>query len=121
MNKDNICDYTISMFRFYAQMGEPDAVKIEQLREGRKLPDILDLEAVNRTLNILEDQQDYLAIAAVKDIYFTAAQRRLYKSEISQRVIKFTLENYISERIVWKCLNKARRIAAEQRQLRIEL
>ena len=120
MNKDNICDYTISMFRYYARMSEPDESTIEQLRAEISPADILDLQAVSNTLNILEKQQDYEAIAAVRAIYFTAAQRRLRKSEISQRVIKYTLENYISERVVWKRLNKARRIAAEQRQLRID-
>lgn len=118
MNKDNICDYTISMFRFYAQMKQPDSSEIEKYKEFLFEAAILDLAAVERTLCLLSDTGEYNVLAAVKEIYFSAAGRRLYKSEISRRVIKFSLDNYISERVVWKYLSRARKLCAEQRKLR---
>lgn len=107
MNKDNICDYTISMFQFYAQMKQPDSSEIEKYKEFLSEAAILDLAAVERTLCLLSDTGEYNVLAAVKEIYFSAVGRRLYKSEISRRVIKFSLDNYISERVVWKYLSRA--------------
>lgn len=116
--KDNIRDYTVAMFRFYSACGCPNAEQINNLRTQLSTAAILDLVAVDNTLRILA-LSDEVAVLAVREIYFPLPQRELHKKEISQRVIKFSIDNYVEERTVWRRLKFARQLCAEQRNLNI--
>ncbi|MGN0488053.1 MAG: hypothetical protein ACI4HO_02190 [Ruminococcus sp.] len=117
--KDNVRDYVVSMFRFYSSLGKPTSEQINKLRTQLSTAAILDLIAVDSTLRFFENRQEKNIILAIENIYFIEPNRTLRKNEISQRVIKFSIENYTSEQTIWRWLKKARRICAEQRNLNI--
>lgn len=118
MKKDNVRDYVVSMFRFYSQCGQPTSEQINQLRTQLSAAAILDLIAVDNTLRYF-DSKNKTVVDAIKDIYFHTPERNLSKNEISERVVKFSLEHYMAEQTVWLWLKSARRICAEQRNLNI--
>ncbi len=119
MKKNNVRDYIISAFRFYARMGEPDESEIKKLTH-LTTAERLDLSAVAGMLNALSERGDISALAAVREIYFTEADKKLRRNEISQRVIHYALENYTSDRTVWRNLERAWKLFLNIRQLRIE-
>lgn len=117
--KDNVRDYVVSMFRYYSALGQPNSEQINNLRTQISTAAILDLIAVDNTLRLLKSKRKENIICAIENIYFIEPNRNLRKNEISQRVIKFSIENYISEQTIWLWLKQARRICAEQRNLNI--
>lgn len=119
MNRDNISDYVISMFRFYASSGEPDVLKISQLQTTLPSADIHDLKAVAETLCVLEKEGNTETVREIREVYFVRPQQHLRKGEITQRIVSYSLKYYISERTVWRNLARARRRCAEKRNLRI--
>lgn len=119
MKKSNVRNYVVAAFRFYARMGEPDLSrisKLEHLTEAERL----DLSAVAAMLEKLRAQGDTSTIAAVREVYFLDAKKELKKKDISKRVLYYSLDNYCSDRTVWRQIDKAMLIYAETRCLRIE-
>ena len=119
MNRDNICDYVISMFRFYASNGEPDIGTIRNLRATLPTAAILDLVAVDNTLRILENEGEDETVKVIRAVYFALPDKALRKGDISRRITKYAMNNFNGERTVWRRLAMARRICAEERNLRI--
>ena len=119
MNRDNICDYEISMFRFYALKGEPDISEIRNMRNELSTAAILDLVAVDNTLRILKKEGEAETINAIRAIYFILPNKNLRKGDISNRITNYSLKNFDGERTIWRRLARARRICAEERNLRI--
>lgn len=117
MKKDNVRDYVVSMFRFYSLLGEPSRARIEELSSNLSEVEILDLRAVCETISELNSSGCYIAVDAVKSIYFANPAQPLRRNALSERVVKFSIEHYAAEDVVWKALRKARSICAEKRKL----
>lgn len=119
MKKSNVRNYVVAAFRFYARMGEPDLSgipKLEHLTEAERL----DLSAVAAMLEKLRAQGDTSTIAAVREVYFLDAFKKYNRDGISKKVIKYALNNYVSERTVWGNIDKAMKLFVEIRKLRLE-
>lgn len=119
MKKSNVRNYVVSAFRYYARMGEPgtgEIAKLKHLNEAERL----DLSAVAAMLDKLSLQGDITTIAAVKEVYFLDAHEKYKRDEISKKVIRYSINNYISERTVWNYLDKAQKIFIKIRCLRFE-
>lgn len=146
MKKDNIRDYATAAFRFYDREGRPtydeihdkifnEALESAQreysvtggiskpteaavLRAERELQnreaEILDILAVERTLERLSREERM----AVEMVYFEDSSKELEKGDITARVHWASLCIPTSEETVWRMLRKARRIFAEERNLR---
>lgn len=119
MKKNNVRDYVISAFRYYARMGEPSETEIKNLK-NISTAERLDLSAAAAMLEKLSAQGDVSSIAAVREIYFFEPDRKLRHNELSQRVIHYALNNYTSDRTVWRSLKRATNIFIELRNLRYE-
>lgn len=142
MKKDFTRDYVTEAFRLYAAMGMPTyeqaradiygaallknnlcdpqaAVAKAELAVAKKEPLLLDLLAVDKTINLLERGEKHYIVSAVKEIYFTSPQQPLRKGNISGRVRKFSLQCPTDERTVYRWLREARLLCAAIRGLRI--
>lgn len=142
MKKDFTRDYVTEAFRLYAAMGMPTyeqaradiyesallknnlcdpqaAVAKAELAAAKKEPLLLDLLAVDKTINLLERGEKHYIVSAVKEIYFTSPQQPLRKGDISWRVRKFSLQCPTDERTVYRWLREARLLCAAIRGLRI--
>ena len=115
MKKDLIRDYATEAFRTYARLGCPSST----VSTGDAALDA-DITAVQRTLRqIVADGGDGI-VAAVRAVYFTAAEREIAKGDISARVERFAAEYYVSVRSVYGWLQKARLRFAKERGLRVK-
>ena len=74
----------------------------------------LDLWATRELITILKIRKDELTLRALNDIYFAPfsknSQRRIKKSEMSDRILRFSSDNYLNERTVYRKLKKAREL-----------
>ena len=138
MKKDNIRDYATSAFRSYARLGCPTteefkkkirntatlnetdpkkalilAEKAEEENYGR----IMDIEAVNGTLSILEKSGRQDIIKAVNEIYFAEPEKPLVKKNITERAQAFAISLPADIRTVFRYLALARKLFAELRGL----
>lgn len=113
MLKDPTRDYVVYMFRFYASLNCPNKEEIHKHKEKLSNPQILDLLAVEKSLNEFSDDIKN----AVKCIYFVNPTKKPRKNEITERVINYSIENYLYEGTVWKYLKQARNICAKCRGL----
>ena len=148
MRKSHIRDYATAAFQFYACAGSSEKYKadlwekaIEQQHkcEGRggisnpseaavmraeqaleqAAADIHDIEAVERTIRILENTiGGYNIIKVLKMVYMADPHRDPERGEISERVHKAELNIPASEKTVYRWLSSARRIFADERGLR---
>ncbi len=119
MKKSNVRNYVVSAFRYYSRMGEPsisEIAKLKHLTEAERL----DLSAVAAMLDKLSSQGDITTIAAVREVYFIDAHEKYKRDDISKKVIRYSLNNYISDRTVWNYLDKAQKIFINIRCLRFE-
>lgn len=102
-----------------------------ELAVSEKLAEIKDMEAVEKTLaelraynNFYENSSRLMRherldiIKAIEIVYFTGANSELQKGDIHNRVIKASEEIPASEKTVYRWLGKARKIFAENRELR---
>lgn len=80
--------------------------------------EIDDLEAVEKTLELLKRRFDYGTIKAIEIVYFTDPNKPLEKNDLSSRVVKAAAEIPCGEATVYRMLSKARRVFAEERGLR---
>lgn len=117
MKKDNVRDYVVSMFRFYSLMGEPPKNKIEIISGQLSEAEVADLVAVCETVEELESSGYTTAATALKEIYFINPAQPLRRNALSERVVKYSIEHYIAEDVVWKALRKARNLCADKRKL----
>ena len=148
--KDHIRDYATAAFRFYKASGGAEAYKNKvwndalmksqksdyknngiskpteaaimraQTAVDKAVADIAELEAVERTLDIISGKQNGRAmLEAVNIVYFTDADKALKKGDIHNRVTNASSNIPVSESSVYKYLKKARFCFAVERGLRI--
>jgi len=103
VKKDLIRDHATEAFRLYARMRCPT---IEEI--GGEGATAADLRAVCEVLRILSLQGKEEVIAAVRAVYFTAADREIERGDISARVKIFAVRYSASVRAVWFWLKTAR-------------
>lgn len=135
MKKDFTRDYVTEAFRLYAAMGNPSyeeaqrkiyeielskrsdidpSIAVVQAEKAVKhnMPLLLDILAVDKTIDLLErGEKEYIA-AAVKAIYFTEPDAPLRRGEISKRVRYHALSCPTDERTVYRWLKEARLLCA---------
>lgn len=142
MKKDFTRDYATEAFRLYAAMGKPTyeqaraavyeaellkrnslnpAIAVEQaeIAVGKKEAMLLDILAVDKTIEILERGEKPHIVAAIKEVYFTYPLQPLRKGDISGRVRHYSLLCPTDERTVYRWLKEARLLCAAVRGLRI--
>nr|DAW23829.1 MAG TPA: hypothetical protein [Caudoviricetes sp.] len=113
MKKDHIRDYATEAFRFYAS-------KKKEMSITGDLAADQDISAVIATMNELKREEDFTTFAVVEKVYFSDPDKKLKRGDISARVIKATMLGNISERQAYASLEKARKIFAKKRGLRME-
>lgn len=142
MKKDFTRDYATEAFRLYAAMGKPTyeqaraaiyeaellkrnsfdpATAIQQAETAveKNTPYLLDMLAVNKTMELLSQGKKEYIVAAVKAVYFAYPQHQLHKGDISDRVRQFSLTCPTDERTAYRWLKEACLLCAAVRGLRI--
>ena len=119
MKKSNVRSYVIAAFRYYARMGEPDKIAIKKLKHLTEA-ERRDLSAVAAMLLELSHSGDVTTIAVVREVYFFEPEKHLKKNDVTNRVVRYALENYTSDRNVWRSIDKAMRLFIELRCLRVD-
>lgn len=108
MKKDRIRDYATEAFRDYAKISMLNGISESQIQ---------DIKAVRQTIEHFRHRDAEIIIDAVKAVYFTGASERLGRKDISLRVSRFAVEQYVDESTVYRYLREARRIFAHFRGL----
>ena len=122
MLKDNIRDYSISAFRYYAVITKfnrktPDRVEIPNTMNKAE---VLDLLAVKKTIESLEKMKNGKNRVEILDlVYFSEPNKPLKRNDITHRVHKASLQFFFSERQIYYYLREAVEIFARERELRI--
>ncbi|MFT9055115.1 MAG: hypothetical protein ABF449_00630 [Ethanoligenens sp.] len=80
--------------------------------------ELRDIQAVQEVIERLNYQRAYEIVRAVQIVYFADANVPLGKGDIADRVHQAELEIPASERQIYRFLNQARRMFAEERGLR---
>lgn len=142
MKKDFTRDYVTEIFRAYAAAGMPTyeearervynnelkkrvsmdvetAVTQAEIATEKRTPYLLDIMAVEKTLELLEHGGKLEIVSAVKAVYFTYPRQSLRRGDISNRVRRFSLECPADSRTVYRWLKEARLLCAALRGLRI--
>lgn len=148
--KDHIRDYATEAFRFYKSSGGAElykdkiwndalirsqksdikndsiskpteaAVMRAQRAVDEAVSAIEDLEAVERTLDIIRGMKSGSAILeAVDTVYFTEPDKDIEKGDIQARVHKAEINIPASERTIYYWLKRARKMFAVERGLRL--
>lgn len=138
MKKDCIRDYATAAFATYAKYGRrneaqlkeyiynkelkkydrPDiAVKKAEEEVSRNYPLLMDIAAVDKTLELLAKCGDPNRLKVVETVYLNCELFK--KQEISRRVRKIAYELPVGERTVYRWLKEARIIFAELRSLNV--
>lgn len=138
MRKDNIRDYATFAFRKYASLGCPTAEEYrKRLREvamsnetnpkralilaenaeAENYANIMDIEAVNGTLSVLEKSGRQDIIKAINEIYFAEPDKPLLKKNITERAQAFATSLPADIRTIFRYLAFARKLFAELRGL----
>ncbi len=121
MKKNNIRDYTVAAFRYYSSVLRNGG---SSLPENSRLASacLLDLAAMEKTVRDLKkDELGKDILRAVETVYFPMPEREIKKGEISSRVIKASMDLHTAEPTIYRYLNKASVIFAENRGLRVSL
>lgn len=141
MKKDPTRDYITAAFRLYASLGCPSyeqlradiyarelkrcellnpeiAVKQAERAVAEKEPMLLDILAVQHTLELLSCGEKQQVVAAVKAVYFPDPTRPLRRGDIADRVRHYALKCPASEKQVYKWLKDARTMCSALRGLR---
>lgn len=142
MKKDFTRDYVTEAFRLYAAMGKPTyeeaqrkvyemelskrsdkdpSVAVAQAEKAVKnnMPLLLDILAVDKTIELLERGEKRDAVKAVEAVYFTKSHAPLHRGDISERVRYYAMSCPTDERTVYRWLKEARLLCAAVRGLRI--
>lgn len=121
MKKSNIRDYAVEAFRYYARVEKNKDLKLPsdtRLASGC----MLDIMAVEKTLRMLKNSREgNEVIRALKTVYFTMPERGFKRGEISGRVSLASNEINVAEPTIYRFLNKAITLFAQNRGLRISL
>lgn len=142
MQKENSRDYATEAFRYYASLGcprfeefrekiyldaakravgkDPEAAAMEADEAIKKsMPQLLDIFAVEKTIENLERSDKGYIIAAIEDVYFVQPNKPLKHGELTDRVRRSSFTSYTGERTVYGWLREARQMFAEIRGLRV--
>ncbi len=143
MKKDFTRDYITEAFRLYAKLGSPtyeqarqkiyedelskvssfvppdEAIIYAERATEKQTPYLLDIMAVDKTIELLEQGEKAHIIAAVKAVYFACPQQPIRKGDISERVRHYSIQCPTDERTVYRWLKEARLLCATVRGLRI--
>lgn len=139
MMRDHLRDYSTEAFRFYARVGKISGAEyLKKLRDGFEDDEDLvrreinanhaaacsrgaaaDLDAVKKTLEVLEISGKGEVVEAVKAVYFVMPGRNAGGRDFAARVKNFSLLFPASERSVYRWLRLARKIFAKERGLRL--
>lgn len=140
MKKDNIRDYATSAFRSYARYGCPtteeyindirqnaasgivnpqEALKTAEAAEKEYYSSILDVAAVNATIELLKDNGKYEIVDAVRAVYFVNSDKKLYRKSITERAQAFADSCPADISTVFRYLAYARRLFAKYRGLTV--
>lgn len=142
MLKDKTRDYATSAFRMYASLGKPTydelkkriyerALLDENIEPSKavikanaelenKTPLLLDVLAVEKTLEMLNKGKKEHIVKAIEQIYFTYPDEPLGKNAITSKVRRFAYEYGAVERTVFRWLKEARLLFSAIRGLRID-
>ena len=102
-----------------SKYSEPErAVKNANIAVEKYTPMLLDILAVERTLELLEKGGKKEISRAVKEIYFTYPEKPLRRGEISERVRRLSINMPASEKTIYYWLKEARLMCASLRGLR---
>ncbi len=112
MKKEIYRDYITDVFRFYA------------VNEGKISDDMTeaekeDIRAVNQTLSWFDFNHKQHIKKAIEEIYFVFPAKPLKRGEVTDRVIKHSMQISTDERTVYRWLKEARLVCARFRGLRI--
>ena len=142
MHKDLIRDYVTEAFRLYAALQRPTyEAACDMVRSRTKeryaytdpetaaiqaektvndaAPFLLDILAVERTLDMLEIGGKHHIVKAVEAVYFVKPSSKLTRGELTERVRWYSLTVPTDERTVYRWLKEARLLCASVRNLRI--
>lgn len=142
MKKDFTRDYVTEAFRLYARLGCPtyeqiryeiynaelnklsfvtpgESITLAEIATDKQTPLLLDILAVNKTLDILERGEKEHIVVAIKNVYFAYPCQPLRKGDISDRVRQYALCCPADERSVYRWLKEGRLLCAAIRGLRI--
>lgn len=122
MRRDFTADYISEAFRLYAIFGQPDKktmlnMDFKEVESPYRHAIFDDLFAVCETLEHFKRSGKEHINKAIEDVYFFRADKELQKGEINARVVGFAVDNYVSERNVWRWLKEARKVCALYRGL----
>ncbi len=142
MLKDKTRDYATAAFRMYAALGRPQydelkkkiyetalldkdtepskAVIKANAELENKTPLLLDVLAVEKTLEMLTRGKKEHIVSAVEQIYFTYPEEPLGKNAVISKVRRFCYDYGASERTVFYWLKEARLLFSAIRGLRID-
>ena len=141
MNKDHIRDYATAAFRYWAHVGEPtyaeavERIRAKAIRRACSADDevasafvaaeicksdasLLDIKACEEVFAELRSLGKECVCSAVREVYMPYPHKKLAKGELSGRVVRFSMENYYSERQVYYFLTEACELFATKRGLR---
>lgn len=85
----------------------------------RRTPELLDILAVESTIELLRRYEKYEIVKCIENVYFPEPKRPLKSNEISARVNSAALSIPCSDRQVYRLLKQARMLFAAERGLRI--
>lgn len=141
MKKDFTRDYVTEAFRIYALMGKPTYDKAKEIisqsaadihgrdpavvicRAEKEIADqtplLLDILAVQKTLEILDRAGKRYISGAVAAVYFEQPDKPISRGEISRRVTSYSLSCPADESSTYRWLKHARLLCAAIRGLRI--
>lgn len=149
MSKDYLRDYATEAYRFYGRVGSlenhrknlylaalEEASRMEtgsglisnpteamvvraEAKVDEKISELLDLEAVEKTINeFLANGRDDI-VKCIKQVYIDCSNYTNNSYTIKDRVIKASISIPVSERTIYYNLKKARLLFAYNRGLRI--
>lgn len=108
MQQDNIKDFAIAAFRFYAH---------RKKQKGLSENDLIILQAVERTLEYLEVDGDLVALEGIHRVYFALPEGKLKSNVMTNTVRRAAAEMFSSEGTVWNKLRRARKLFNEYYKL----
>jgi hypothetical protein len=112
-------DYATHAFVRYAKLGCPSTEEYALSVSGRAdaYGRILDVDAVNRVLDVLALRGRDDVIGAIRAVYFVSPQGKPRHGAITMRARRYAVDCPADERTVYRWLKMARRMFAEQRKL----
>lgn len=134
MKKDNIRDYAVCAFRYYASLSCPKtkeaarfALQRQNLTRGLSSAELrasdaelLDLYAVLDTIAAISKMNNGDDILdTLKNVYFTNPETTVHRGEIENRVLFTSYKSHISSATAYRYLALCRRTFAQARGLRL--